>query len=129
MQTHELVGMAEAVSDVFIECWTKTKDFCAHWKELGVLLGRKISKLEEIEADNHHKSTNCLMKMLDTWLKDKPENSEEQLDNALRSLRKKHPNGEKCCVHMWLAARSKVSLSLCHMIVKITSYCLKISMR
>ena len=112
-----LVGMAEAAQSrgEFIDYYIKTKDYCAHWKELGVLLGIEMPELEVIEADNLKKSTDCHMKMLDYWLKSKdPENPEEQLDNALRRLKKKHPNGEKYYAHMWLAAKKQsffISLS------------------
>ena len=87
--------MAEAAQSrgEFIDYFIKTKDHCAHWKELGVLLGIEIPELEGIEADKK-KSTDCLMKMLDIWLKKNPENPEEQLDNALKRLKKNYPNGE-----------------------------------
>ena len=105
-----LVIMAEAAQSrvKYIDYYIKTKDYCAHWKELGVLLGIEIPELEVIEADNLKKSTDCHMKMLDFWLRNiDPENPKEQLDNALRRLKKKYPNGEWYCAHMWLAARKQ----------------------
>ena len=104
--------MAEAAQSrgEFIEYYIKTKDNTAHWKELGVLLGIEISELQVIETDNK-KSADCLMKMLDIWLKNNPVNPEKQLDNALKRLNNKYPNGEKYYAHMWLAARKQSSSS------------------
>ena len=79
----------------FIDYYTKTKDYCAHWQELGLLLSVPRTVLNIIEADNPKHTVECHMNMLDVWLTSDPKNPEEQLDIALRKLKNKYSNGEK----------------------------------
>ena len=39
------------------------------WMRLGIRLGIQKETLDTIEADHHHNSQNCLIEMLNTWLR------------------------------------------------------------
>ena len=64
----------------------KVKNVTAHWKMLGALLGLKKGCLDGIEKQYHHVVDDCMMEMLDAWLKTDPSNTEEQLEGALKKL-------------------------------------------
>ena len=64
----------------------KVKNVTAHWKMLGVLLGLKKGCLDGIEKQYHHVVGDCMMEMLDAWLKTNPSNTEEQLEDALKKV-------------------------------------------
>ena len=105
--------MAARSRGELIEYYKKTDDYCAHWKELGVLLGIEMPKLKVIEANNPRNAITCHMEMLDLWLKRNPANPnpEEVLDIALRKLRKKDTNGEKSyyCVSLIIIIYCRIS--------------------
>ena len=67
-------------------CILKVKDFTAHWKTLGVLLGLKKGRLDCIEDQYHNVVDNCMREMLAAWLKTNPSNTEEQLEDALKKI-------------------------------------------
>ena len=48
-----------------------------------------------IEKDNQKDSKDCMIGMLDAWMKSDPKNPEVQLDDALRELQCNVPHGKK----------------------------------
>ena len=64
----------------------KAKNVTAHWKMLGVFLGLDKVHLDGIEAQYHNVVGQCMLEMLDAWLKTNPSNTEEQLEDALKEL-------------------------------------------
>ena len=75
--------------------YRRLKHLSANWKELGVLLDLKMSELRVIEKDNQKDSKDCMIGMLDAWMKSDPKNPEVQLDDALRELQCNVPHGKK----------------------------------
>ena len=64
----------------------KVKHVTAHWKMLGALLGLDKCCLDGIEEQYRNVVDNCMLEMLDAWLKTNPSNTEEQLEDALKEL-------------------------------------------
>ena len=102
--------MATKSKNTFGDYYRKVMDHCAHWKELGVLLEVEPSELDVIERDRPRESKDCMVAMLDAWLKSKPRNPEKQLEDALLQQ-----NGEKLShaqLHACMHARTQaVSLT------------------
>ena len=81
---------------VFQRCFSKTKQYGADWRHLGVLLKVKQYRLNDIEKENPTDVTACRMKMLNAWLKSNPSNPERELEAVLGDLRQMlfHAHGE-----------------------------------
>ena len=73
--------------ELLSECLQKTKCVTANWKVLGLFLTVPKSRLDEIERDKRF-AVECMMEMLDTWLKSNPDNPLIKIDDAIRELYK-----------------------------------------
>ena len=58
------------------------------WKVLGLFLGIEKPTLDSIEYDCFRNLDECLMEMLNCWLKNGPKNPKEMLDSALKETQK-----------------------------------------
>ena len=77
------------------ECFRMTRDFRAHWKELGLLLKVEKCRLDEIQKNNLRDVAECMMDMLDIWLKSGNFDCKAELDAALDELHRTVHVGEQ----------------------------------
>ena len=85
-----LLARAARSRGELIEYYKKTDDYCAHWKELGVLLGIEMPRLKVIEANNPRNAITCHMEMLDLWLKRiKPSKPQRKTGHCLEKAMQK----------------------------------------
>ena len=73
---------------VLLKCYQKAKNHTAKWKILGFLLEVKKNTLDSIEIRRSLDVDNCMVDMLEAWLKSNPTNPEEKLDSVLHELQK-----------------------------------------
>ena len=70
---------------------------------LGVLLGLDKGRLDGIEEQYRNVADNCMMEMLDAWLKTNPSSNEKQLEDALKELypaRTAHHGKLQSCMYL-----------------------------
>ena len=89
IRKHTQTAIAMADADAVLQsCLRKAKQYSANWKLLGLLLQVQKNLLDVIERNNPRDVDTCMMEMLDTWLRNNPENPETELDDALMELQR-----------------------------------------
>ena len=79
----------EVNEEILRECMEKTRDVSNRWRDIGVLLKVEEEFLRTTEINNPRNSSACIKRVLRAWLPTNSSHYEEQLENALRKIKKK----------------------------------------